>query len=83
MGGDLDVASLPGTGSSFVLVLPGPAGSRAPDALAAAVADAMSFESDRLEALSAVRAAEQTSPAVRRAAAHLRSTPTLSAGLRR
>ncbi len=83
MGGDLDVASLPGTGSSFVLVLPGPAGSMAPEALVAAVADALSFESDRLEALSAVRAAERTSPAVRRAAAHLRSTPTLSAGLRR
>jgi two-component system phosphate regulon sensor histidine kinase PhoR len=83
MGGDLDVASLPGTGSSFVLVLPGPAGSSAPDALAVAVADAVSFESDRLEAVAAVRAAERTSPAVRRAAAHLRSTPTLSAGLRR
>jgi hypothetical protein len=79
MGGDLDVASLPGTGSSFVLVLPGPAGSNAPDALSRAVADAVSFEIDRLEAV----AAERTSPAVRRAAAQLRTRPTLSTGIRR
>jgi len=84
MGGDLDVASLAGTGSSFVLVLPGPAGASDPDALAAALADAVSFESDRLEALAAVHMAErgQASPRVRRAAGGLGSISPMSAGLR-
>ena len=66
MGGDLDLASLPGTGSSFVLVLPGPAGSSGEAALASAVADAVSFETDRLEALSAVRSGERASGGRRR-----------------
>jgi two-component system, OmpR family, phosphate regulon sensor histidine kinase PhoR len=81
MGGDLDLASLPGTGSSFVLVLPGPAGSTG-DALATAVHDAVSFETDRLEALAAVRSAERGSSAVRRAAVGTRSSGSLEAGAR-
>ncbi len=85
MGGDLDVASLAGTGSSFVLVLPGPTGAHDPDALAAVLAEAVTFESDRLEALAAVRAAEreQASPNRRRAVGRLGSISTLSVGRRR
>jgi signal transduction histidine kinase len=84
MGGDLDVASLPGTGSSFVLVLPGPTGVHGPDALSVAVAEAVSFEADRLEALAAVRMAERGSPhAAARRVRGLRSISPMSAGLRR
>ncbi|HEV8280436.1 MAG TPA: ATP-binding protein, partial [Candidatus Limnocylindrales bacterium] len=85
MGGDLDVASLAGTGSSFVLVLPGPTGAQDPDALATVLADAVMFESDRLEALAAVRAVEreQASPNLRRAVGGLGSISTLSVGRRR
>jgi signal transduction histidine kinase len=85
MGGDLDVASRPGTGSSFVLVLPGPVGVRDPDALGRAIADAVLFETDRLEALAAVRMAKRgsTPPSGRRAAGSLNSLSTLSTGLRR
>lgn len=85
MGGDLDVASLPGTGSSFVLVLPGPAGAADAEALARAVADAVQFETDRLEALAAVRSAERGSgrPGGRGAGSGLRALSPLSASLRR
>jgi hypothetical protein len=85
MDGDLDVASLAGTGSAFVLVLPGPAGAHDPDALAAVLAGAITFESDRLDALAAVRAAERDhpSPNARRAVGGLESISTLSAGGRR
>lgn len=48
MGGDLDVASVQGAGSAFVLVLPGPAGA-APDIIAATLADALLGEEDRFE----------------------------------
>ena len=57
MGGELDVASLPGTGSTFVLVLPGPAGPVVPTLLAGAVAAALDAEHHRLVTLAAVRAA--------------------------
>ncbi len=57
MGGDLDVASRLETGSSFVLVLPGPGGPLDPDLIAGATAAAVEEEADRLEALAAVRAA--------------------------
>jgi two-component system phosphate regulon sensor histidine kinase PhoR len=85
MDGDLDVASLAGTGSAFVLVLPGPAGAHDPDALAAVLGEAVTFESDRLDALAAVRAAERDhpSPNARRAVGGLGSISTLSAGRRR
>jgi len=81
MGGDLDLASLSGTGSTFMLVLPGPAGSTG-DAVATAVADAVSFEMDRLEALAAVRSAERARPALRSAALGLRPSGSLEAGAR-
>ncbi len=55
MGGELEVASLPGTGSSFVLVLPGPAGALGPRVLADAVEDALAAETDRLHDLAALR----------------------------
>jgi signal transduction histidine kinase len=85
MGGDLDVASLAGTGSSFVLVLPSPGGTHDSEAVAAAVADAVSFETDRLEALAAVRLAERGFPRSNagRAATGPRSISRLHAGLRR
>jgi signal transduction histidine kinase len=48
MDGDLDVASVPGAGSSFVLVLPGPA-SVAPEVLASALDRALAHEEEELE----------------------------------
>lgn len=85
MRGELDVASLPGTGSSFVLVLPGVGGTLDAAGLAAAVAEAVSFETDRLEALAAVRAAGRGARAGSGGAAvgDLRSTARLSVGPRR
>ena len=59
MGGDLEVASVPGSGSSFVLVLPGPAGARE-DAIAAALATAVSGEEVRLEERAVLRAMART-----------------------
>jgi signal transduction histidine kinase len=57
MGGDLGVASRLGTGSTFVLVLPGPSGPLDPAVIADAITAAVEEEADRLEALAAVRAA--------------------------
>jgi signal transduction histidine kinase len=57
MGGDLDVASRLGTGSAFVLVLPGPSGPLDPEAIADATAAAVQEETGRLEAQAAIRAA--------------------------
>ncbi|HET9613301.1 MAG TPA: HAMP domain-containing sensor histidine kinase [Candidatus Limnocylindrales bacterium] len=48
MGGDLDVASVPGSGSAFVLVLPGPTGADAA-AVAATLAEALEREEVALE----------------------------------
>jgi signal transduction histidine kinase len=56
MGGELEVASLPGTGSSFILVLPGPAGPIGAAGLAQAVVEALDFELDRLHTVAALRA---------------------------
>jgi signal transduction histidine kinase len=56
MGGDLDVASRLDVGSAFVLVLPGPTAHVEADVVAAATAVALRYETDRLEALAAVRA---------------------------
>ena len=62
MGGDLDVASVPGSGSAFVLVLPGPAS--VPDAVVAATLErALAVEEQALEER-AVRAAMASGPAV-------------------
>jgi signal transduction histidine kinase len=63
MGGDLDVASRLGVGSSFVLVLPGPTAHVDADVIAAATAVALRHETDRLEALAAVRASGSRVPA--------------------
>ncbi|HEX2470773.1 MAG TPA: HAMP domain-containing sensor histidine kinase [Candidatus Limnocylindrales bacterium] len=60
MGGDLDVASRLGTGSTFVLVLPGPSGPLDPEVIANATAAAVQDETDRLDALAAIRAAGST-----------------------
>jgi hypothetical protein len=56
MGGDLDVASQLGVGSAFVLVLPGPSAAVEQDVIGAATTLALEHETDRLEALGAVRA---------------------------
>lgn len=56
MGGELDVASLPGTGSSFVLVLPGPAGAIPAAAMDAATQAALAVEADHLRTLGLLRA---------------------------
>jgi signal transduction histidine kinase len=55
MGGDLDVASVPGAGSAFILVLPGPAAGR-PEDIATALAEAMRVEEVGLEERSVLRA---------------------------
>ena len=55
MAGDLDVASVPGSGSSFVLVLPGPAGAE-PNAVASGTSRAVAEEEVRLEERAVLRA---------------------------
>jgi len=57
MGGELDVASVPGSGSSFVVVLPGPAGA-APEEVEAVVARVLPAEEQALEERAVVRALE-------------------------
>ena len=56
MGGELDAASLPGVGSSFVLVMPGPAGAVPAAAMAAATHAALAVETDHLRTLGLIRA---------------------------
>ena len=55
MAGDLDVASVPGSGSSFVLVLPGPVGAE-PTAVASATSRSVADEEVRLEERAVLRA---------------------------
>jgi signal transduction histidine kinase len=55
MGGDLDVASVPGSGSAFVLVLPGPTAVPAA-AIAAALEHGLSSEEQALEEQAVLRA---------------------------
>jgi signal transduction histidine kinase len=55
MGGDLDVASIAGAGSSFVLALPGPVGA-APAKVAAALAASLVDEAERLRRSAIIRA---------------------------
>jgi signal transduction histidine kinase len=62
MGGDLDVASVPGSGSSFILALPGPMPVD-PDVVTVALVRAIATEEIRLEeraVLNAIRASEST-----------------------
>ena len=68
MGGDLDVASRLGVGASFVIVLPGPTAHVDQDVIAAATSVALRHETDRLEAVAAVRASGSRAPASGRAA---------------
>jgi|GEM_PF-1706125 len=60
MGGDLDVASLPGTGSSFVLALPTPSSVEDDgDAVRVAIARRLDAENDRLATLAVLHTAQQ------------------------
>ncbi len=89
MAGDLDVASVPGSGSSFVLVLPGPAGAE-PTAVASAATRAVAEEEVRLEERAVLRAIATASspglepvavPRERRAPGSQGRRPTLLRGL--
>ncbi len=71
MGGELDVASMLGVGSAFVLVLPGPGAPVDPDVISAATAAALEYEADRLEAVAAIRSAQG------RGSASARPAPTM------
>jgi signal transduction histidine kinase len=55
MGGDLDVASIAGAGSSFVLALPGPVGASTA-AIASALATTLDDETERLRRAAIIRA---------------------------
>jgi signal transduction histidine kinase len=55
MGGDLDVASIAGAGSSFVLALPGPVGASTA-AIASALATTLDHETERLRRAAIIRA---------------------------
>lgn len=92
MDGDLDVASVPGAGSTFVLALPGPAAVEQ-SVIAAALGRVLAREEDALHARRLLKAVEQSSghvssgpggpgPSRRRGAgsARLRALPTLRAG---
>ena len=81
MYGDLDVASVPGSGSSFVLVLPGPAPADADSGAVAAVLErAVAAEEIRLEEAAVLRALHLAGrPAVARprlVASRLAAEPT-------
>ena len=56
MGGELEVASVSGVGSSFVLVLPGPAGAIPAAAMAVATRTALASETEHLRTLGLLRA---------------------------
>jgi signal transduction histidine kinase len=56
MGGELDAASVQGVGSSFVLVLPGPAGTIPAAAMAEAIRVALDLETERLRTLALLQA---------------------------
>lgn len=89
MDGDLDVASVPGAGSAFVLALPGPAAVE-PSVLAAALARALEHEVAALEErlirsaieLSRARPAVATTDTRRRrtGSSRLRALPPIPAG---
>jgi signal transduction histidine kinase len=74
MGGDLDVASVPGSGSSFILALPGPT-SVDRDVLEVALVRAIATEEIRLEERAVVRA-------IRASEWEPRSVPTPLSGRR-
>jgi signal transduction histidine kinase len=65
MGGDLDVASVPGSGSCFVLGLPGPAPLE-PEVVAAALNRALGAEEVRLEEAAVLRALREAGRALPR-----------------
>lgn len=82
MDGDLDVASVLGSGSAFVLVLPGAAGA-SPDIVAAALHDALLAEERELEERSVRRAiAERDALGGEQALGGARPTVHRSSGVR-
>jgi len=82
MGGDLDVASRLGVGSSFVLVLPGPSPHVDLDVIGAAMTLALQHEDDRLEAIGAVRSSGSRAAPSGQAGAPSRPRSTAAASAR-
>jgi signal transduction histidine kinase len=82
MGGDLGVASVPGSGSSFILALPGPTGVE-PQTLAATLEAALQEEEVRLEERAVLRAlAAAPRPHLVRVASGLEAAPQPAAASR-
>jgi signal transduction histidine kinase len=74
MDGELDVASVPGSGSSFVLALPGPTPLQS-DEVAAVMARALAVEEIRLEEAAVLRALRDAGRALPRP--HVVTSPTV------
>jgi hypothetical protein len=75
MGGELDVASQVGGGSSFVLALPGPGVAQPAERVAVTIAAALAAETERLRTIAFLRERTTTPATARTAAAAIPTEP--------